>query len=374
MKENTEKTVIKADTRFVQLLISAAVMADEKPGQFDKDSVRIMYSRKENTLTVFAINLYSAASHIVDCAQMGITVETGGTDRPGGVLIKADQILKYFKKFTRPARGIVELEIDWEQGCYTLTGDAGIDTYKICPDTVSDIGKVMKNLFPAVHVTQATDKTVFNQKLLAKLIKSAGLTPHAKQQTKNGGSFPLVFTSVKGQKAVFVSHVAAGIEYRYAVMPIRPGKTAGTVKDTEKTADHSGDATPKDTKPGRVVLKAKGSIRVKNNGTQPADHSGDTAPQDTKPAEKKIGDTARTVKDTKKTPEKTPAEKKTAPTADRLAEKIGAVRSVTPKMRDRLVTAVKRGDEIEKALLYAFGSLKGRRVGECRKIITAAAM
>lgn len=92
---------------------------------------------------------------------------------------------------------------------------------------------------------------------------------------------------------------------------------------------------------------------------KPADHSGDTA---------------RTVKDTKKTPEKTAAEKKTAATADRLAEKIGAVRSVTPKMRDRLITAVKRGDEIEKALLYAFGSLKGWRVGECRKIITAAAM
>lgn len=127
-------------------------------------------------------------------------------------------------------------------------------------------------------------------------------------------------------------------------------KQLGLGKDTEKPADHSGDTAPKDTAPVKDTPQ---------DTEKPADHSGDTA---------------RTVKDTKKTPEKTAAEKKTAPTADQLAEKIGAVRSVTPKMRDRLITAIKRGDEIEKALLYAFGSLKGWRVGECRKIITATAM
>lgn len=353
MKENTEKMVIKADTRFVQLLISVAAMSDTKLKTNSEDCVRIMYSKEENQLVVDTVNKYAITSHIIDCYQTGFTVETGETDHPYSVLIEAAQILKYFKKFARPARGIVELEIDWEQGCYTLTGEAGIVTYKTCKDCMPDHNKFVEKILNIEYCTaRPVTEFVLDQGLLGKVIKSVGLTPWVKE-TGSTEWHALDFAFADGLGIARISSQSAdGIEYRYAIMRM-------------------------------CTLKAKGSIRVKNNGTQPADHSGDTAPkdtapvkdtpQDTKPADHS-GDTARTVKDTKKTPEKTAAEKKTAATADRLAEKIGAVRSVTPKMRDRLITAVKRGDEIEKALLYAFGSLKGWRVGECRKIITVAAM
>lgn len=348
MKENTEKTVIKADTRFIQLLISAAAMADIKSDTRSEDCVHIAYSKEENQLIVDTVNVYGFASHIVACAQMGITVETGDADRPGGVLIKAEQILKYFKKFTRPARGIVELEIDWEQGCYTLTGDAGIVTYKTCEDCLSDRGEFVEKILNVDYAAKPVTEFMLDQGLLGKVIKSIGLTPWVKETGSTAlHALEFAFGSRITGLVRISPQSADGIIYRYMIMGMRKPKAAS--KTRKKKADCSGDTAPKDTAP----------VKDTPQDTKPADHSGDTA---------------RTVKDTNKTPEKTAAEKKTAVTADRLAEKIGAVRSVTPKMRDRLITAVKRGDEIEKALLYAFGSLKGWRVGECRKIIAANAM
>lgn len=186
---------------------------------------------------------------------------------------------------------------------------------------------------------------------------------------KNAASFELRFTGPhKPVRAIMPLDDDA--RFDAVIMPIRRHNdgSADTVKATPVDAVSDGEVDRLNSEIDRLKAEAKllrseielltaDNVRLKSDNDRLEGEKRELAAQ---LSERIASETVAP---------KAVAPKTVAKVGKGLRERLAAVRSMTPKMVDRALMAVDRGDSVDSVLMYALGTVDGKRAMAVRKVI-----